>query len=78
MKTEAVKLELIQWLASLEDKQILQSLFFYKKINKDTDWWDNLTEEQMASIKKGMEDVKQGRTKRSAEVWKKYGRKPTY
>jgi hypothetical protein len=78
MKTDALKLELIQWLATLEDKQILQSLFFYKKINGDTDWWDNLTEEQLKDVEKGLKDIKAGNTKDSKSVWEKYGRKPSY
>lgn len=47
MKTEHLKLELIQWLASLEDKQVLQTLFRFKNIQEKTDWRDTLTEEQL-------------------------------
>ena len=75
MKVDALKLELIQWLASLEDKEILQSIFFYKNIQQSTDWWDQLTEEQLRQVNAGIEDVKKGRTFTSAEVWEKYGRK---
>ena len=32
MKTDAAKLELITWLSQLEDKAILSSLLFFKKI----------------------------------------------
>lgn len=74
MKTDSIKLELIQWLSSLNDKEVLQSLFFYKKIQQKTDWWDKLTEEQLEEINKGIADIKQGRTISSKEIWKKYGR----
>ena len=76
MKTDTLKLELIQWLMALEDKQILQSLFFYKNIQKKTDWWDDLSKEQLQEIEKGINDIKKGRTVSSAQVWQKYGRKP--
>ena len=74
MKTDSIKLELIQWLSSINDKEVLQSLFFYKKIQQKTDWWDELTEEQLEEINKGIADIKQGRTISSKEIWKKYGR----
>ena len=61
MKTEHFKLELIQWLASLEDKQVLQTLFRFKNIQEKTDWWDTLTEEQLDEIKKGIDDIKRGK-----------------
>jgi len=76
MKTETIKLELIQWLASLEDKQLLQSLFFYKNIQKKTDWWDDLTKEQLNEINKGIKNIKEGKTVSSSSVWQRYGRKP--
>jgi len=74
MKADALKLELIQWLSALDDKEILQSLFFFKNIQQKTDWWDELTKEQLAEVNKGIEDIKQGRTISSKDIWKKYGR----
>lgn len=78
MKAESLKLELIKWLSALEDKQILQSLFFFKDIQQKTDWWDELTEDQLVEINKGIEDIKQGRTIPSKDIWKKYGRTPKH
>jgi hypothetical protein len=76
MKAETQKLELIQWLAALKDKETLQALFFFKDIQQKTDWWDGLTEEQLSEINKGIRDIKEGRTVASSTVWKKYGRSP--
>lgn len=45
-------------------------------MQENTDWWDSLTKEQIASIDKGLEYVKAGRLVSSKEVWGKYGRKP--
>lgn len=78
MKADTLKLELIQWLSSLEDKQVLQSLFFFKNIQQKTDWWDELTEEQLTEINKGIEDIKKGRTISGKDIWKKYGRTPKH
>ena len=76
MTAATQKLELMQWLANLENKQTLQALFFYKDLQQKTDWWDELSEQQLAEINKGISDIKAGRTVPSSEVWKKYGRSP--
>ena len=75
MKAEALKLELIQWLATMNDKSQLESLLFYKKAQEATDWWDELNDEQRKLIDKGLDDVRKGKTVSSAKVWAKYGRK---
>ncbi len=74
MKSEQLKLELIQWLTSIDDKQILQSLFRFKNMQENTDWWDTLSDEQLKEIEKGIDDVKKGKTISSKSVWQKYGR----
>ncbi len=74
MSSDALKLELIQWLSSLEDKKILQSLFFYKDIQQKADWWDELSEEQLKEINKGILDIKAGKVVSSKSIWQKYGR----
>ncbi|MFZ1666801.1 MAG: hypothetical protein WBO28_14170 [Flavobacteriales bacterium] len=74
MSTDAMKLELIQWLSQLEDKGLLNSLFQIKKSNETADWFDELTVEQRAAIAEGEEDLKAGRVTSSEDLWKKYGR----
>jgi hypothetical protein len=76
MSAEAMKSELIQWLSKMDDKGLLASLLNFKKANEAADWYDELTDEQRAAIAEGEADVKAGRVKSSAEVWKKYGRTP--
>lgn len=74
MSSDAMKLELIQWLSQLEDKGLLTSLFQIKKINESADWYDELTEDQRAAIAEGEADLKAGRVISSEDLWKKYGR----
>jgi predicted transcriptional regulator len=74
MSSEAMKLELIQWLSKLDDKGLLSSLLRFKKANEAADWYDELTAEQRAAIAEGEADIKAGRVRSSKEVWKKYGR----
>jgi hypothetical protein len=74
MSTDAMKLELIQWLSQLDDKGLLNSLFQLKKTNETADWYDELTDEQRAAIAEGDADLKAGRVTSSEDLWKKYGR----
>lgn len=74
MGNEAIKLELIEWLTQLEDKDILSYLKVVKdskSINKD--WWEFLSESQKAGIERGMDDVTNGRTVSHADMKDKYG-----
>jgi len=76
MSADTMKLELIQWLSQMDDKGLLASLLHFKKANEAGDWYDTLTSEQKAAIAEGEADIKAGRVKSFAEVWKKYGRSP--
>lgn len=62
MGAEALKLELLDWLMHVDNNDMLQ----YLKVIKDqstsqTDWWDELTDEQKAGIERGMKDVDLGK-----------------
>lgn len=74
MKIEVAKLELIEWLKNVEDKEMLEALLFYKKNHEEGDWADELTAAQKEAIEQGLADEKAGRVMESKEVWKKYGR----
>ncbi|MEO8734580.1 MAG: hypothetical protein ABI373_09640 [Flavobacteriales bacterium] len=74
MSTEAMKLELIEWLAQLKDPGIVASLFNLKKVNEAEDWYVELTPAQKAAIERGLADADAGRTVTSEEMWKRYGR----
>ena len=74
MKQETIKLELIEWLAKLNDSNTLQYL---KKIKDagttDQDWWNDLSEPQKKGILRGLKDIDEGRTFAHEEVKAKYG-----
>ena len=74
MNALAEKIDIIQWIAGLNDKSILQQL---KKIKeqakaKQQDWWETISEEERQSIERGLEDSKNGRITPHSEVKKKY------
>jgi len=74
MGQEAIKLELIEWLARLEDDETIDYLKVIKdsKIS-DKDWWYGLADEQKAGIERGLKDVDSGRVTPHDEVKLKYG-----
>ncbi len=74
MGYEALKLELIEWLTKLDDKETISYLKIVKDANSShSGWWDDLTENQKEGIERGLKDVDQGRTTAHEEVKKKYG-----
>ena len=76
MGHEAIKLELIEWLARLEDDETIQ----YLKVVKDSkpadhSWWEDLTEYQKRAIEKGLKDIDEGRVTPHKDVKKKFARR---
>lgn len=65
------KIELIQWLSTLEDNSILDKLLKFKK--EDTKyWWHSISEEDKSSIEKGIVDAEKGNLVAHSEVRKIY------
>lgn len=50
------KLELIQWLSSIEDKEIIEKLILFRK-EETKDWWDSVSDEERNSIDNGIKDA---------------------
>lgn len=74
MGYEALKLELIEWLTKLEDKETIEYLKGVKDSKlSDHDWWDDLTSEQKQGIERGLKDIDHGRTVPHEEVKRKHG-----
>lgn len=74
MGQETIKLELIEWLAKLNDIDILNYLKIVKDSRSDNkDWWNDLTELQRQGIQRGLQDIDEGRIVSHIDVKKKYG-----
>lgn len=74
MRHEELKLELIEWLTKLEDKETME----YLKIVKDAkseknDWQDDLSASEKSCVERGLSDIQNGRTISHDEVKGKYG-----
>ena len=74
MKSDSIKLELIEWLNQLNDNSVLTSLLQFKKASDAGDWYDNLTPSQLKALQRGMKDIENGNTLTSKEFWASYGR----
>lgn len=70
MTLEQNKIELIQWLTTIEDEFVINKLKeFRKEITND---YDELSEEEKASIEAGLKDAEEGNLVDHEEVRKIY------
>lgn len=70
-KTLDIKIELIQWLSSLEDKTIINKLLQFR--NAETkDWWDKISDQERTSIAKGIKDAENNKLKPHSSARKLY------
>lgn len=65
------KIELIQWLSTLEDKTTIEQLINFRK-EKSKDWWDSASDKQKGAIEKGIADADEGKLNDHSEARKIY------
>ncbi len=61
------KIELIQWLSTLEDAGTIEKLIQLRDADK-TDWWSSISEAERYSIEMGITDVNANQLRSQAEV----------
>ena len=54
------KLELIQWLSTLEDSNLIEKIMELRKL-ESKDWWNSISENEKQAIEKGIEDADAGK-----------------
>ena len=54
------KLELIQWLSTLEDSNLIEKIKELRK-RESKDWWNSISENEKQAIEKGIEDADAGK-----------------
>jgi hypothetical protein len=67
------KLDLIQWISGIQDEGVIEQLSDYKK-STESDWWDELSDEEKASIERGIEDADCGRVHSHKDVMKVFAK----
>ncbi|MDP2058300.1 MAG: hypothetical protein U1C58_12165 [Flavobacteriaceae bacterium] len=74
MGYEAIKLEIIEWLAKLDDSETIEYLKIVKDSRTiDNDWWDDLADAQKDGIERGLDEIKRGHTISHEDVKRRYG-----
>ena len=71
LNLESKKLELIQWLATIEDLSVLNKIFDLKK-QENIDWWNMISNNEKQSIEKGLQDAEAGKLNAHAKAKKLY------
>lgn len=54
------KLELIQWLSTIEDSSIIEKIMDLRK-KESKDWWNSISEIEKESIELGLKDAESGK-----------------
>lgn len=71
MNIENIKIELIQWLTTLDDENALKDLISIRD-NSNKDWWETISSEEKKSIQNGLKDIKDGKLTPHSEARKVY------
>ena len=74
MKTAELKTDLHKFIDQIQDSSILQAVhtILAKQIASETDFWDELTEQQQQDIEAGLADLEKGKKKNFTDVLNKY------
>jgi len=73
MNVQAEKLKLIEWIAKIQDVNIIGKLLAFKEnFHTETDWYDSISENEKKSINRGLEDIKNGKVVPHSEARKLY------
>ena len=61
------KLELIQWLSTIDDVSIINKILSLKK-KENKDWWNSLSAQEQDSIELGIKDADSGKLNSSIKA----------
>ncbi len=65
------KIELIQWLSTLNDESIIEKIMKLRESER-SDWWREVSKEEKKSIEKGIKDADSGKLEPHSNVKKLY------
>ena len=65
------KLELIQWLSTVEDSTILEKIMELRK-RESKDWWNTISDAEKQSIEQGLKDADAGNLSSHSNARKLY------
>jgi len=70
MGLAAKKLDIISWITSLKDENVLNRIELLRK--GEDDWWDTIDEDEKAEILEGLSQLDQGESVVHEQVMAKY------
>ena len=73
LNIQSKKIELIQWLATIEDLSVLNKIIDLKK-QENKDWWNSVSENEKQSIEKGLQDAEAGKLNSHSKARQLYGK----
>ncbi|AKP51253.1 hypothetical protein [Cyclobacterium amurskyense] len=71
MDIQAEKLQLIEWLAGLNDAKVHNEFIALKK-KMEVDWWDRISAEEREEVEMGLSQADKGEVTPHKEVMAKY------
>ena len=74
MNLSAEKLDIIQRICEIQDNgliDLIKNIITVPNVSK-SDWWSDITQEEMASINRGLDDLQQGKIQSHDQIRKKY------
>ncbi len=71
MNIQDKKIELIQWLSTLNDESVIEKILELRDTEK-TDWWEGISEKEKESIEQGIKDADSRKLTSQSEIRKSY------
>jgi succinate dehydrogenase flavin-adding protein (antitoxin of CptAB toxin-antitoxin module) len=74
MNLSAEKLDIIQRICEIQDNDLIdliKNIVTVPNVTK-SDWWNSITQEEMASINRGLDDLQQGKVQSHDQIRRKY------
>jgi hypothetical protein len=68
------KIDLIQWLATVEDEAVLDKVADLFKQERENDWWMNTSDAEKSSLEKGISDAENGNLNPHSKATDIYGK----
>jgi hypothetical protein len=73
MNIQTLKYEIIEWITRTNDNSLLKTLKSIKDSNASTtDWYNDLSNEEIESINRGIKNHEKGEVLTSKEFWSGY------
>lgn len=74
LKIQTKKIELIQWLSTIEDLNLLEKIHDLLTVEVQKDWWNEISDAEKVSIEKGLEDAKNKKLNPHSKAKEIYGK----